>query len=254
MASADTGVNVKIREWEQEHGSDMAAPESDEVHVWFRSLAATPAEIARLTTLLSSEERARAARFYSERLQSDFITGRGTLRLLLAGYEHLAPEKLAFEYSSFGKPSLIASDRFLSFNLSHSGEVVIYAFAVGRRIGVDVEKFRCDFDVGKIGKRFFSSAEQSALEDLPAAQRYEAFFRCWSRKEAFIKALGEGLSHPLHRFDVSLQPGNKNALLQTRPDPKEATRWMLCDLALNPEYAAALALELCAAPAAVQQS
>jgi len=244
VTSAGPDLKLAIKQWQ---GSAHDLSLSDyEVHVWHRPLPAAADEIAHLSRVLSEEEKHRASRFRSQSLQSDFIVARGTLRLLLGAYLRLNPAQLIFEYSAHGKPSLTAPHHWLDFNLSHTDGLVVYALAMNRRVGVDVEKLRSDFDTDKLARRFFSTAEQATLESLPPADRHQAFYLCWSRKEAYIKARGEGLSHPLHRFDVSLEVGSRHALLQTRPDPQEAGRWMLSDLALQPGYAAAVALELAA--------
>jgi 4'-phosphopantetheinyl transferase len=152
---------------------------------------------------------------------------------------------LCFEYSEYGRPGLAtgswAGD--LDFNVSHSGGHALLGFARGRKVGLDIEKIRKDFGTGEIAERFFSEAERSALLDLPQEQKHEAFFRCWTRKEAFIKALGEGLSHPLDQFDVSLAPSVPAQLLATRPDAKEAQRWRIWDLQAPTGYTAALVAE-----------
>src|SRR5208283_6416 len=136
-----------------------------------------------------------------------------------------------------------ASSDTLDFNVSHTAGLALLAFARGRKIGIDVERIRRDFGTAEIAERFFSKAERAALRELPQEQRHEAFFRCWTRKEAFIKALGEGLSHPLDQFDVSLAPGQPAALLAARPHAEEVTRWSLWDLQVPGDYSAALAAE-----------
>src|SRR5208283_3082224 len=137
-----------------------------------------------------------------------------------------------------------ASSDTLDFNVSHTAGLALLAFARGRKIGIDVERIRRDFGTAEIAERFFSKAERAALRELPQEQRHEAFFRCWTRKEAFIKALGEGLSHPLDQFDVSLDPHAPAALLATRPDAHEVDRWKLLDIRLLGDFVAALALEV----------
>src|SRR5207237_4344548 len=124
-----------------------------------------------------------------------------------------------FTYSAEGKPNLDAfhiSDLF--FNVSHSEDLAAFAFTSGHRIGVDVEMIRQSVDVDEIPRRFFSSAEQRALAGLSATEKYQGFFNCWTRKEAYIKALGSGLSLPLRDFDVSLLPRGPSRLVATRPD------------------------------------
>jgi 4'-phosphopantetheinyl transferase len=147
-----------------------------------------------------------------------------------------------FSYSKHSKPSLGPEHESakIKFNISHSGGITLLAFARGREIGVDVEQVRSDFDVQAIARRFFSSSEQKHLADLPVEKSVEAFFRCWTRKEAYIKAIGDGLSLPLSQFDVSLESGESDALLATRPDGSEAGHWLLREVPGGPGYIAAL--------------
>lgn len=224
-----------------------AALRDDEVHVWRVGLEESGARLERLWRLLDAEERRRAERYHFERDRRHFIVARGTLRRLLGDYLDLAPESLRFSYSAYGKPALedearaVAPD--LRFNLSHSGALALYVFARGRELGIDIERMREDFDLQELAARFFSAAESRALLELPAGLRTRAFFNCWTRKEAYVKARGEGLSHPLDTFCVSLVPGSAAALVETRNDPRETARWRLHDLAPAPDYAAALAIE-----------
>ncbi|HZD30061.1 MAG TPA: 4'-phosphopantetheinyl transferase superfamily protein [Candidatus Angelobacter sp.] len=213
-----------------------------EIHLWHRKLFPGEAGIAPLRSLLSEDELERAQRFRFDPDRHEFIHSRGTLRTLLGAYLRVPPEVLRFAYNSYARPMLTGFTNLteLDFNVSHSGGVTLWAFALGRKVGVDVEKARCDFSTLEIADRFFSASEQHTLRALPAEQRHEAFFRCWTRKESFIKALGEGLSHPLNQFDVTLAPGAQAQLLATRPDAKEATRWAMWDIAVPDGYTAAL--------------
>jgi len=149
-------------------------------------------------------------------------------------------KELAFDLNEFGKPELAGSE--IMFNLSHSHGLALFAVTRGRAIGIDIERIREEMTIGKIARRFFSPAEASALSALPAHQQAEAFFNCWTRKEAWIKARGQGLSIALNSFEVSLAPGEPARLRATRPDPEEASRWSLVALACEPGYAAALAV------------
>ncbi|MFZ1133627.1 MAG: 4'-phosphopantetheinyl transferase superfamily protein [Candidatus Korobacteraceae bacterium] len=216
----------------------------NEVHVWRRYLGVQFKEQEYYRLLLSPDETARAQRFRFESDRNNFVVARGTLRELLGRYLTIPPKELRFSYSTFGRPSVadLSATTAFDFNVSHSGEVALMAFSIGRHIGIDVEKVRQDFTTGEIADRFFSFAECTALRGLSEDQRHAAFFRCWTRKEAFIKALGEGLSHPLDRFDVSLDPNTPAALLATRPDSNEAQRWELSDIELPGDYVAALAV------------
>lgn len=215
-----------------------------EVHLWQAWLDLSPDKIRLLEGLLSNDELERARRFHFQRHRQQFVARRGMLRMIIGAYLSAEPESLRFSYSEFGKPDLalpLQSDGLL-FNLSSSGGLALYAFAQRRQVGVDVEKVRQDFEHERIG-RFFSLREQSALLSLPAEQRAQAFFNCWTRKEAFIKAHGEGLSLPLDQFDVSIASGDEARLLATRFDPGEAERWTLQHLSPAPGYVGALAVE-----------
>lgn len=217
----------------------------NEIHIWHQNLVRGLTEVEALGSLLSPDEIDRAQRFRFEANRNEFMVSRGTLRALLGHYVSVPPKELCFEYSEYGRPRLAtgSSAQDLDFNLSHGGGYALLGFAREHKIGLDIEKIRWDFGTSEIAERFFSEAERSALRDLPSEQRHEAFFRCWTRKEAFIKALGEGLSHPLDQFDVSVAPGVPAELLATRPDAQEALRWRIWDLQAPTGYAAALVAE-----------
>ncbi|HEX3819920.1 MAG TPA: 4'-phosphopantetheinyl transferase superfamily protein [Candidatus Sulfotelmatobacter sp.] len=213
-----------------------------EVHLWRRSLGASPPAIDACFALLAPDEREKAQRFRVERPRSDYILTRGTLRSLLAGYLCRTPQDFSFQYTTYGKPFL-ADHRELQFNVSHTDGLALLAFVRDREIGVDVEKVRAQSDVKKLAERFFSDRERDGLRDLAGEELHAAFFRCWTRKEAYIKAKGDGLSLPLHQFDVSVAPNQAQALLATRPDPSEAGRWKISDVPVQSGYAAAVAIE-----------
>jgi len=224
--------------------ADTLSLGDDEVHVWRVDLSAAAATQTQWEQFLSPDERERTARFHFEKDRLHFSAARSWLRIVLGRYLESAPGSLRFRYAEKGKPSLDSSQEAnrLTFNISHSGGLALFAFTRGRELGIDVEGIRRDFDTEAIARRFFSAAEQARLSDLPADQRPEAFFRCWTRKEAYIKARGEGLSLPLHQFDVSIGIGDQNALLATRPDPGEARLWSLSDLEGGQGFAAAIAV------------
>lgn len=220
--------------------ASIALPD-DEVQLWRVDLDSIRSQESRWQELLSPDEAERAARFHFAADRQRFVAGRALLRTILAGYLASPPSEISFSYSAREKPSLFSgSEHSLSFNLSHSGGIALYAFSRGREIGVDVEQIRTDFDVEGIARRFFSAREQEQLTALPHAERVEAFFRCWTRKEAYIKATGDGLSLPLTQFDVSLNRGGSNALLATRPDGSEAGRWRLNEVAAGDGFVAAI--------------
>ncbi len=215
----------------------------DDVHIWRASLY-VEAPIAHVEQTLSPDERERAARYRFERDRDRYIVARGALRAILGRYLGLAPADPRFVYGPQGKPALAPEHGAgISFNLSHAGDVALYAVTRGRRVGIDVERVDPDIVGTTVAEHTFSPREVAALRALPRRQQPEAFFRCWTRKEAYVKALGAGLALDLRSFDVSLAPGDPPALLATRPDPYEAARWSLHDLDAGPGYTAALAVE-----------
>lgn len=170
-------------------------------------VASLDVEAGPLAALLSADESQRAARFCFERDRRRYTVARARLRQLLARRLDAAPEALQFAYDSKGKPRLgTRYARDLRFNVSHCGELAAYAFTEGREVGVDVEEVRVLPDADEVAMRVFSQRERAAYLRLPARERPRGFFSCWTRKEAFIKAIGDGLSHPLQALDVSLPP------------------------------------------------
>jgi 4'-phosphopantetheinyl transferase len=190
----------------------------DVVHVWRVALDVSTAQVERLRRLLSSDESQRADRFHLARDRRRFIVARGLLRLILSRYLQLHPSTLQFAYTAFGKPFLAqgTEGELLNFNVSHSDELALIACTRGRAIGVDIESIRPTIEYEQIAARYFSPTEYAHLCTLPLELRVRAFFRCWTRKEAYIKAHGAGLSVPLDRFAVSLVPGEPARLLYTR--------------------------------------
>jgi 4'-phosphopantetheinyl transferase len=219
--------------------------ESEDVHVWRAKLDQPSETLQALLRLLSPDESERAWRFYFRKDREHFIVARGVLRRILGSYLSLEPSSLRFAYSNYGKPALagIMDQPTLRFNLSHSGELALYGFTLGREIGLDLEFRREDFAGLEIAERFFSAREVEVLRSLPPQLRTEGFFNCWTRKEAYIKAVGLGLSLPLDQFDVSLSPGEPAALLRTGDDERETARWSLKALTPAEGYSAALAVE-----------
>ena len=215
-----------------------------DVHVWRASVDLAAEHVDYFQPLLAPDEQARAARFRFPKDRDRFIVAHGILRAMLARYLAVEPGALRFCYSRNGKPSLAeeTGGGTLCFNLSHAHGLALYAVTHGREVGIDVEYIRTDLANEQIAERFFSPREVSTLRSLPTADRLEAFFNCWTRKEAYIKARGDGLSLPLNRFDVSLAPGEPAALVSTPGDPPEAYRWSLKALSPGPGYVGALAV------------
>ena len=214
-----------------------------QVHVWCVSLDQSESVFQRLVQTLSEEEHKRAERFHFRKDRDHFIIARGVLRDILSHYIKREPEDIFFHYNDYGKPALGKNFTGLNFNVSHSGNIALYAVTCGREVGIDVEQIRPDFAEEPIAKRFFSPAEVAVFSDLAAHEKKEAFFSCWTRKEAFIKATGKGVSFGLDKFDVSLVPDKPAALLSIKGDMKKAGRWSLKNLNIKPDYKAALAVE-----------
>jgi 4'-phosphopantetheinyl transferase len=217
----------------------------NEIHIWRAALNLEPVHIHDLRRSLSPDEQARADRFHFEKDQVQYIATRGILRFILGCYAGFKPSQLFFSYNPYGKPALINQPfkEKLCFNISHSHGLALYAVAKAREVGVDVERIEPEVARKTIAEQFFSRQEINDLRRLPPNLQPEAFFNCWTRKEAYIKARGKGLSIPLDEFDVSLVPGQPAALLHTRGDPEDVLRWSLRELVPGEGYAAAIAAE-----------
>lgn len=215
--------------------------DSSTVQLWRIRLDA-PEEIhARLVTLLSQDERERAGRFYFPHLRTRFTAGRAALRVLLGAQLGSDPSALQFAYTQHDKPYLPGSR--LRFNVSHADGLALIAIAIRREVGVDLEHVRPRIDEDQIAHRFFSAAEVADYLAVPEAQRQQAFYNCWTRKEAYIKAIGEGLSFPLDQFRVSLAPDAPPRLIEVIPSPAEADRWKLLHIEPGRGFTGALIAE-----------
>ncbi len=213
----------------------------DEVHLWHVALDEHSAES--LQPLLNADESARASRFHFARDRNHFTVARAALRKLLSTYLQIDAAEVHLSYGEMGKPFLEGHDGDISFNLAHAGGRALYGFSRGRDLGVDLELIREDFTGEDIARRFFSTTEVVALQSVPAELRKDAFFNCWTRKEAYIKARGEGLSMPLDCFDVSLAPGEPAALLKNHEDEGELTRWEMRSIPVAEGFVAAIVVE-----------
>ncbi len=215
-----------------------------DVHLWRVSLGQSESILRQLQMLLAADERARADRFHFELDRHRFIVGRGALRTILSGYLGIAPHQVRIRSTPHGKPMLATfPDRDdLQFNLSHSRELAVCAIA-RHQIGVDLEYVRPVPDAEEIAERYFSERENAVFRALSAAEKREAFFNCWTRKEAFIKALGDGLTYPLDRFEVSLALGEPARLIRVEGDSQAVQRWSFRQITPEPDYTAALAVE-----------
>ena len=229
--------------------SAWLAPPSDftlvdhQVHVWRAPLDWPLPRVQVLQQTLAEDERQKAERFHFMHDRLHYIVARGLLRTLLGHYLKQSPEQLRFIYNPYGKPALAPEQATVSFNLSHAGGLVLYAFARNRALGIDVEKMRTNLDYEQIAEHVFSPYERNVLRTLPADQKIEAFFNGWARKEAYIKARGRGLSLPLNEFDVTMRLDEPACLLNTRGEVEAAQAWSLQEIPIDPGYKAALVVE-----------
>ena len=223
---------------------ESLALELNEVHVWRAPLDAGENTLERLERSLSPDERERAQRFVFQKDRRRFIVARAVLRVLLGRYLNQEPDRIRFVYGPEGKPALAETAAgSVRFNLSHSEALALYAFTRGREVGIDLEWINPRVAFEELAERFFTPGEASTLRALPDHAREPAFFACWTRKEAYMKAIGKGLSLPTQDFEVTLAPGEPAALISTRHDPDQAMRWSLLELDAGPGFAAALAVE-----------
>lgn len=217
------------------------------VHIWQFSFSQHKDNISYFWTLLNRDEKRRTETFLQNQHRYNFATARAILRYLLAQYLKCEPQDIVFQQNDHGKLALAQSDNNLSlqFNLSHAKDTVMYAFAVDRHVGIDVEYIRDDVSLAEIARRFFALEEQQALFALPRDQQSEAFFACWTRKEAFIKAIGKGLSYSLKKFivDLSVQQKTAKVNLKINDDKLLSTFWTLFNLTTTPQYCAAVVVE-----------
>jgi len=202
---------------------------SHQLHIWRAPLHLSDGQLATGRRLLSAEETVRADRFYFERDRQRFIVARSTLRRLLGAYLQADPARIELANGPRGKPAVVypPEGHSLEFNLSHTADLAVYAFALGHQVGVDVEAHRPLDNLRQLAGTVFSPHELAMLDSLPPTQQRSAFYACWTRKEAFIKAIGEGLYFPLDHFDVSLAPDEPARLLRVQGDPAALQRWQM---------------------------
>ena len=219
--------------------------DEQEVHVWKAQLDVPVALIPQYQETLSTEELNKAQQFRFEVLRQRWTVAHAVLRMLLGQYLGIAPQLLRFHLNAYGKPALAMPEQSntLQFNLSHSANLALYAFCWQRPVGVDVEYMRTNIPYDQLAQHSFSLQEQTTLLHLSGEQKHQAFYNCWTRKEAYIKARGMGLSLPLDLFDVSLTPGEPTALLHSRESSQEVQRWSMQELTPEPDYAGALVVE-----------
>jgi 4'-phosphopantetheinyl transferase len=215
------------------------------IHVWAAPLNGVPESLEKFTATLSPEEKERAQRFKLDKLRNRFIAGRGTLREILGHYLQIKPLDLRFAYSANGKPMLAEklADSGIHFNLAHSGDLAVVAITRVGEIGVDVEQIRPIKNVEDLVARFFSSRENEQFQKIPADEKPAAFFNLWTRKEALLKATGEGITGSLKLVEVSFLPGTPARLLAISGDAPKAGRWRLQELLPAIGFTGAVAIE-----------
>lgn len=241
--------SVRSGEWLR--GPALPVLSTEEVHIWKIDLSLASVTDVRA---LSREEHDRAAQFHFDRDRQRFKAARAALRIVLGRYLKLPPASLIFAQTEYGKPFLVNSEATgLLFNLTHSGDVALMGVAREREVGIDVEFMRADFATSEVAENFFSVAEIYTISGLDPDMRTAAFFNCWTRKEAYVKARGEGLSMPLDLFDVSLAPGVPAAMLGNRVDENEPSRWTFHDLQVAEGYAGTLVIEASGPPPQLSQ-
>jgi len=215
--------------------------DSTNVHVWTASLDAVSGSLPDLCAELVPDERTRAERLRTPQLRRRFIVARVLLRRLLTAYASVHSSELRIGTGSHGKPYL-ADAADLRFNVSHAEDTAMYAIASGAEVGIDIEATMRNVDIDGVARHAFSASECEVLAALAPDARREAFFRIWTRKEAYVKARGEGLSYPTRSFTVS-HDGDDNALLHDERDERAQDRWRVSGLEAPPGFAAALATE-----------
>src|SRR5262245_977456 len=203
---------------------------SGSVHVWCLALDLAEKQVDQFRATLSADERERADRYHFDRHRRRFMACRGQVRRILAGYLNARPAALGFQYGTRGKPALAApwSGSDIQFNVSNSDDVALLAIALGRELGVDVEHVREPRDFESLAAQFFDAGEVAQLRSLPLQQRREAFFHCWTRKEAVLKAVGTGLSFPLDKVIVTLRPDEPARVVSLNSDQADPANWWLC--------------------------
>lgn len=235
---------VELLTDQDRYGHNPRSLHRGEVHVWHIDLERSASQLRELSATLCPDERARASRYRCEKNRDRFIVARGLLRRILGDYLAINPAQLSFTHEAGGKPALLAGLEVsaLRFNISHSHGRALFAVTFDAEVGIDIEHIRTDIEHEALARRFFSRPEVDALSALSVAQRLHGFYACWTRKEAYLKAQGQGLLRPLDQFSVTVTPNEPACLLHDERDPNGSLRWSIHGLDVGPEYAAALAV------------
>lgn len=215
----------------------------NEAHIWRIALFQKDKVLEFSADLLDENEKSKAAKFRFERDRRNYIAAHGAMREILGFYLECCPKKIEFTTNYYGKPFLRRNQTDINFNMSHSHEWALLALTKGKKIGVDIELIRAEIAEQNLAEQIFSPLENETLRNLPEKLRLKAFFDCWTRKEAFIKAVGKGLSYPLEEFAVSCAPHQSAMLLSINNSSDEVENWHIKELNVGENYAAAAAIE-----------
>jgi len=212
-----------------------------EVHVWSSGLMPSKSALLGYWEILSEVEKDRSELFRFAKDRIAYVTAKGVLRKLLGHYLDVIPSTIQFEHNSFGKPFLAEAPHALQFNISHSGGIGLFGFAPDAEIGVDIEQVKSEIQVQKTAARFFSKNEADTILSLAKEDQVNAFFKCWTRKEAFIKGHGQGMSLPLDEFEVSVLDETLVELRRVAWDENEAKEWRLTSFDVAEGFVGAMA-------------
>ncbi|MBS1551822.1 MAG: 4'-phosphopantetheinyl transferase superfamily protein [Bacteroidetes bacterium] len=212
----------------------------NEIHIYRTRTDLTLNELSVYEKYLSADERIKAGRYKFDHLKNNYTACRGFLREIISGYTGMRPGEIEFSYSEFGKPFLNGSN--IRFNVSHSGKAGIIAVNSDDELGIDIELIREVPDLLTLSRRFFSKTEIAELNKSDSSKITNSFFYCWTRKEAFIKALGTGLQHPLNSFSVTTGENSEPRIIETDNDVNEAGKWKIYDLKAFRDYISSLAI------------
>jgi 4'-phosphopantetheinyl transferase len=216
--------------------------ESELIHVWVGNANELRCSEEQIQALLSPQERQRSAAFHFEADARRYRVAHALLRDVLSRYLRIEPAAIEFTPNAYGKP-LLADRAELAFNLSHSGDISVCAIAIGNSIGADVEKIRTLEDLSELAAVSFSPGERVQLERYSGGELLKAFFACWTRKEAYVKARGEGLSIALKSFDVAVDPHAIAGKFREVSGLSGPNTWWWASLSVAPGYASAIVVE-----------
>ena len=243
MFSVTSVANINMTSQWQPTPDDLTLS-TGHVDIWKCCVKLGDDQIGELSSLLSTEEKARAQRLKIAEKQNQFIIARGRLRQNLGKYLNLDQHAFKFEYAVHGKPYM--EERWqgheISFNVSHSHNFILIAMSLDHQLGIDIEKIQHGKDHTALARRFFSKREQAELTVLPEEIKTRAFYSCWARKEAFVKAVGDGITYGLDTFDVSVHPDETKPLINIHTNSGEDITWSVFNIPMDEDYMAALAV------------